>query len=190
MKERLSHLSHIDRVSFRAKTTQSFVKKVFPPDEPRRYEFPFAEVEDQIGGRVLTFFGQDIPRVLAELQNRFKPVEATHKAPKGVSEFDYETDHLICVIPPDLLPARWQDFEDMPTTFEMQVRTLFMHAWAEPQHDLLYKGRSELPIQIRRELHWAAASAWGADHALSRVLEWVQKQQEREREANDDSSSP
>jgi ppGpp synthetase/RelA/SpoT-type nucleotidyltranferase len=59
----------------------------------------------------------------------------------------------------------------MPSTFELQIRTLFMHAWAEPQHDMGYKAAQELTREIRRELAWIAASAWGADQAYDRVFQ-------------------
>jgi hypothetical protein len=35
-----------------------------------------------------------------------------------------------------------------------------------------YKGPADLPKEIRRELAWIAASAWGADHAYKRVWDW------------------
>lgn len=47
-----------------------------------------------------------------------------------------------------------------------------MHAYAEPQHDLSYKAAADLPSEIRRELAWVAASAWGADQAYERVRRW------------------
>jgi putative GTP pyrophosphokinase len=53
----------------------------------------------------------------------------------------------------------------------MQVRTLFMHAWAEPQHDLGYKPGEHMVIDRnqRRRLAWIAASSWGADQMLNDV---------------------
>jgi putative GTP pyrophosphokinase len=46
-----------------------------------------------------------------------------------------------------------------------------MQAGAEPQHDLSSKAAHELSPETRKELAWVAASAWGADHALERVLQ-------------------
>lgn len=57
----------------------------------------------------------------------------------------------------------------MPETFELQVRTLFMHAWAEPQHNLGYKSPGDLSKEHRRHLAWIAASAWGADRGSRRL---------------------
>lgn len=40
----------------------------------------------------------------------------------------------------------------MPVTFELQVRTHFMHAWAEPQHDLGYTPDGVVERDHRRQL--------------------------------------
>ena len=62
-------------------------------------------------------------------------------------EFNYESYHLICVVPPHLKLDGWAARDDVPSTFELQVRTIFIHAYAEPQHDIGYKAASELPGQ-------------------------------------------
>jgi putative GTP pyrophosphokinase len=53
------------------------------------------------------------------------------------------------------------------------VRTLFQHAYAEPQHDVAYKAKTPLTRDDKRELAWIAASAWGADQALMRVRKQI-----------------
>ncbi|MFZ1934474.1 MAG: hypothetical protein WCB27_21315 [Thermoguttaceae bacterium] len=168
----LAEVQHIDRVSFRVKVVKSFVEKATDPDNNPPYTHPLREIEDQVAGRVLVFFLQDIDPVCQRLRQVFTAVESSRRKPKKDEEFGYESHHLICVIPSAVKPGTWSDFRDMPTTFELQVRTLFMHAWAEPQHDLGYKGPGDLPPNIRRELAWVAASAWGADQAFSRVSAW------------------
>ena len=171
--EALSGYGHIDRISFRVKGTESFGKKVQEAAEANRpYGDPLVEIEDQIAGRVIVFFLQDLAAVEQRLRQVYTTVEATHKQPPKDEEFGYESHHLICLIPPQVQPEGWSGRKDVPKTFEMQVRTLFMHAWAEPQHDLAYKGASDLPKEIRRELAWIAASAWGADQAYGRVWDW------------------
>ena len=98
----------------------------------------------------------------------FGPVERQTKEPEEPTEFDYESEHFVLIIPEHYKPAGWTDMDQMPTTFELQVRTLFMHAWAEPQHDLGYKG-TELDHNTKRELAWVAASAWGADRTFNDI---------------------
>ncbi len=171
--ESLSGTDHIDRIYFRVKGSAPFVDKARDPrTQPKPYSDPLTEIEDQVAGRVLTFFVQDLQPVKDRLCDTFNPVEIAHKRPPKDEEFGYESHHLILNIPPHLKPPGWPNRRDLPSTFEIQVRTLFMHAWSEPQHELEYKASTDLPSEIRRELFWVAASAWGADQALSRVLDW------------------
>lgn len=139
-------------------------------DKPH-YSAPLVELEDQVAGRVITFFRDDMAIVRTRLVEWFNAVEHEVKKPEKPSEFDYESDHYVFVIPAHLKPEGWSSISEMPTTFELQVRTLFMHAWAEPQHDLGYKTADgiDLDPETKRELAWIAASAWGADKALNDV---------------------
>jgi len=172
--EALSTTHHVDRISFRVKDPVSFAKKCLADDgSPAtgedgvpKYREPLEEVEDQIAGRVLVFFRSDLPVVEARIREWFHAsVETQRKRPSSADAFGYESDHYIFVIDEHMKPAGWDSAGPMPTTFELQIRTLFMHAYAEPQHDLGYKG-SDLPTDVRRRLAWIAASAWGADTQL------------------------
>lgn len=171
-KEVLIGMPRIDRISFRAKGIDSFIKKVAKRTGDATYSSPLSEVEDQVAGRVLVFFYPDVVDIQMRLKEKFTAIESIRKQPMKDDEFGYESHHLVCQIPPHVLPEGWLSRADVPKTFEMQVRTLFMHAWAEPQHDLAYKAAADLPKEIRRELAWVAASAWGADKAFERVWEW------------------
>lgn len=162
-RDALREVRHIDRISFRVKEPGSFLKKASSP----KYTDPMTQLEDQVAGRVLTFFRDDIAVVRATLTDWFGNVEHEIKEPTGPGEFGYESDHFVFVIPEHLKLGAWNDHPRMPTTFEMQVRTLFMHAWAEPQHDLGYKPGTELDRDAKRQLAWVAASAWGADRTLN-----------------------
>ena len=164
----LEDLSHIDRISFRVKDPDRFVEKVCERTPPDAYEEPLREVEDQVAGRILVFFRDDLQLVMDAICKEFTSVELRRKAPR-TTEFGYESDHSIFVIPPQVQLPGWKDNPTAPATFELQVRTLFQHAWAEPQHDLGYNSKNALSGESQRELAWAAASAWGADQALQRV---------------------
>jgi putative GTP pyrophosphokinase len=170
--EALNSFPHVDRIYFRVKSTPSFVEKALDPDTSPPYSDPFVEIEDQVAGRVLFFFEGDIENAKPLLLRTFTTVEQVHKRPSRDEEFGYESHHLICNIPPHLRPPGWDARSDLPPTFELQLRTLFMHAYAEPQHDIAYKRSTDLPGDVRRELAWIAASSWGADKAYSRVWAW------------------
>jgi putative GTP pyrophosphokinase len=171
----LDGVPHIDRISFRTKGTDSFVEKVHDRRVEPPYTDPLVEVEDQVAGRVIVFFLNDLEVVRDKLKGTFNTVERWHHRPPKDAEFGYESLHLICAIPPQCFPNGWEGRSDVPQTFELQLRTLFMHAYAEPNHDLGYKGAEELMPEQRRELAWVAASAWGADQALNRVQQQMKK---------------
>ena len=166
----LAGIDHVDRVSFRAKELDSFAEKVLSRRVEPPYIHPLTEVEDQIAGRILVFFRSDIDIVRNRLEEVFSPVESSRREPQKDAEFGYESHHTVCVIPIEVKPNEWSDLSDMPNTFELQIRTLCMHAWAEPQHDIDYKSADDLSRDDRRELAWIAASIWGADHAFERVM--------------------
>lgn len=168
--EALKDVPHIDRVTFRLKGTKSFVEKATNPANEPSYIEPLVEVEDQIAGRVIVFFLDDIEVVAQRIEAAFDTIEHSIRRPLRDEEFGYESEHRICMIRAHHRPAGWDDREDLPTTFELQVRTIFMHAYAEPQHDFAYKRKEDLPRRTVRELAWVAASAWGADQAYVRVL--------------------
>ena len=162
----LAGLPHVDRIAFRVKDRDSFIAKA----GKSKYTDPLTQLEDQVAGRAITFFRDDIPLVRQRLNEWFADVEHEAKEPTEPKVFDYESDHYVFVIAEHDKPDGWSDVSDMPTTFEFQVRTLFMHAWAEPQHNLGYKPDQEkLDHDTIRELAWIAASAWGADRMLNDV---------------------
>jgi ppGpp synthetase/RelA/SpoT-type nucleotidyltranferase len=166
--EALEGTSRIDRVSFRVKLPSSFAKKCVDTElGTPRYGSPLEEVEDQITGRILVFFRDDLETVEKKIRAEFSAaVEVQRTRPDGHSSFGYESDHYIFVIDEHMKPAGWLEAGPMPTTFELQIRTLFMHAFAEPQHDIGYKA-DKLDLETHRQFAWIAASAWGADQTMN-----------------------
>src|SRR5690606_23845862 len=177
VKEALDGTAHVDRISFRVKSSDSFARKCLREDgQPTldaegkvKYLQPLEEVEDQIAGRVLVLFRSDLPIVETRIREWFPAtVEVQRKRPTTSNAFGYESDHYIFVIDEHMKPSGWEAAGPMPATFELQIRTLFMHAYAEPQHDLGYKGRPQ-SADVERRLAWIAASAWGADYQFDEL---------------------
>jgi ppGpp synthetase/RelA/SpoT-type nucleotidyltranferase len=70
-------------------------------------------------------------------------------------------------IPSDVVDPNWPR-ELLPRFFELQVKTLFEHAWSEAEHDLGYKpGEDPLTPQQARSLAYTSAQAWGADQIFN-----------------------
>jgi putative GTP pyrophosphokinase len=172
-------VARIDRINFRAKGATSFVEKAKNRRVDPPYVEPLLEIEDQVAGRVVVFFTSDVEPIVVRVQELFgAPVEIERKIPAHDEEFGYESHHSIFDLPQWAYPQGWEARPDMPTMFEVQVRTLFQHAYAEPQHDLAYKPDEPLVSRDKRELAWIAASAWGADQGYERVRTRLEMEKE------------
>ena len=176
LNEHLAGISRIDRVSARAKTINSFVRKSENTTSAgeRKYDNPLAQIQDQIGARVTVFYKSDVISVRNLLMSYLHPVESKDLVPQSEWEFGYFGWHAVCLFPSELIMPDWPS-EHVPKFFELQVKTLFQHAWSEANHDLGYKpdGSSVSPDH-KRMLAYASAQAWGADRAfdeLARDLE-------------------
>ena len=161
----LEHTPHIDRCTFRAKSPSRFLVKANNP----QYTHPLAEIEDQVVGRVLVHLLSDLQPVADVVEQLWGAVEVRRVEPENARQFDYESWHYIVVIPEHSKPEGWETLSDMPTTFELQIRTLFMHAYAEPQHDWAYQANRDLSRDETRHLAWVAAAAWGADRSFAEI---------------------
>lgn len=161
---------HIDRVAVRVKGDESLLNKAIGG----RYSAPLIEIEDQIGARVIVFFLSDIEIVKQEILRYFIPMERKSVRPSQPESFAYESEHLILTINESLIPDHGLPADDIPRTFEMQIRTILMHAYAEPQHDMVYKRRNPISFEMQRRNAWIAASCWGADREFEEIRRWCE----------------
>ena len=171
VEDALSEVPTVDSVAGRVKTAEQFaIKAGRTRDGAPRYADPLAEIQDQVGIRVMVKFVDDIATVVAVLDGLFNQVERLSKRPENPEEFGYEAVHLVCSVPPDLA----ERFHPHVNFFEIQVCTLFQHAWAETNHDLGYKPGVPLDWDQRRLKSVAAASAWAADKAFGELRRSMQ----------------
>lgn len=71
-------------------------------------------------------------------------------------------------------------FEDFPKFFELQIKTIFQHAWAEAEHDSVYNQFSgSLNRDEKRLIAYVAAQAWGADNSFAVVMEQLELREEK-----------
>jgi putative GTP pyrophosphokinase len=154
----------VDRVSARAKSPPRFLAKASKEVEgSRKYLQPFRQIQDQIGARVLVFYLRDVDAVSKVVNQYFKGIEERALIPDSESEFGYIGQHFILAVPEDVYPADDALLTRIPKFFELQVKTLFQHAWSEASHDIAYKPVTELTSLHKRQLAFTAAQAWGAD---------------------------
>jgi ppGpp synthetase/RelA/SpoT-type nucleotidyltranferase len=171
---------HVDRVQVRHKALERFVAKAGKKDrgEPK-YENPFSDIQDIVGARVVVLYLHEVDVVSSHFSSLLSMIEQVDKEPEGFSEFGYVGWHGIVRLPEEVLPCAKP--EDFPVFFELQIKTLFQHAWAEAEHDIAYKQFSgDLTPRDKRMIAYAAAQAWGADNAFSVVLDELQRRRARD----------
>ncbi|WP_139974070.1 RelA/SpoT domain-containing protein [Ochrobactrum sp. CGA5] len=168
----LKGMDRIDRISARAKSIDRFVGKAEKVVGGKlKYEAPFHQIQDQIGARIITYYRCDVDRIEGEILRYFHPIESKDVVPQSEWEFGYFGRHQILLLPPDVVT---NDIDPalVPICFELQIKTLFQHAWSEANHDLGYKpGQKELDRDDLRQLAFTSAQAWGADRIFNELFE-------------------
>jgi len=161
--DHFASVARIDRIAARAKAVDSFLNKAKKQKKGKPvYSDPLGQIQDQIGARINVFYTSDVEPTVQRIQKYFTHIEQLWKEPKRTSEFGYFGRHLMLQLPPDCVPEHI-NLDAAPNFFELQIRTLFQHAWSEGQHDLAYKSKKKLTPAHDRKFAFTAAQAWGAD---------------------------
>jgi ppGpp synthetase/RelA/SpoT-type nucleotidyltranferase len=159
----------IDRIAVRAKSVDRFVAKAEKQTEGKpKYDDPLNQIQDQLGARIVTFYKSDVDYLAEEIKKYFRYIESRQIVPDSEREFGYEGRHFILFIPRDVFDDTVLEDESI-SFFELQIKTLFQHAWSEAEHDLGYKPTGELSSDQKRRLAFTAAQAWGADQIFDEL---------------------
>jgi GTP pyrophosphokinase len=169
--EYFDQVPRIDRISARAKSVDRFLRKAQTlVDAEPKYTEPLRQIQDQIGARVVTFYRSDIQRVADIVEKYYRQIESKDLVPDSDWEFGYFGRHYVLLIPSELVDSS-MDSSLVPEFFELQVKTLFEHAWSEANHDLGYKpGLAPLDSDAKRRLAFTSAQAWGADRIFDELF--------------------
>lgn len=161
----------VERVTARAKSVERFLSKAETVvDGKKKYSEPLRQIQDQLGARIVTFYVSDVDRIGKLVSRYFRPVELKDVVPDLEWEFGYFGRHYILVVPSDVI-EKSMDKSHVPQFFELQVKTLFQHAWSESNHDLGYKpGSKPLDSDAKRRLAFTSAQAWGADRIFDELF--------------------
>lgn len=163
LKEYVADESRIDRVSARAKSLESFMVKAKKRINGHLiYKTPLVEIQDQIGARIIVSFKSDVLRISNIVTKYFRSIEEKAVYPENDSEFGYFGHHFILFLPSDVFVSD-EERERCPNMFELQIKTLYQHAWSEANHDLGYKQSAKLTLDEKRKIAFTSAQSWGAD---------------------------
>lgn len=133
-------------IESRVKEFESFWNKM----QRKHYDNPLEDIQDICGLRLIYYYPSDLEPVCEVIKDRFGVIEYENKADSlKAEEFGYRSRHF--VVTPDehaLQTASYQGLKDRKA--EIQVRTLFDHAWAELSHELQYKKEEHAPKEFQR----------------------------------------
>lgn len=170
LQDNLQGLPRIDRVMARAKSPDRFLAKAAKAraDGGPKYSHPFEQIQDLVGARIIVFYEHDVQTVGETIERYYRHIERKDLIPESEAEFGYFGKHFILSMPSDVIEDG-DDREKIPHFFELQIKTLFQHAWSEANHDLAYKPEELLTPLQKRQVAFTAAQAWGADQIFAQL---------------------
>ena len=135
---------------------------------PEDGQSPFSFITDLIGLRIICPFLEDLDFVQTALRKHFRVIEVDKKgAHFSFKEFGYESVHLLIEIPAEILERRGACGS---TVVEVQVRTILQDAWAEVEHELVYKADfTPFDDPMKRKLAAVNASLSLADSIFQEI---------------------
>jgi hypothetical protein len=116
-----------------------------------------------VGVRLVALFLADLPQITEIVKSVFDVLSIDDKieGEGDPSTFGYMSRHYEARIPSGHAGPRYDDIRDI--TFEVQVRTILMDAWANVSHYLAYKGESSIPLDLRRDFQALSGLFYVAD---------------------------
>ncbi|RKE84667.1 GTP pyrophosphokinase [Rhizobium sp. AG855] len=154
-------------ISGRTKNKEGILEKI----KRKNYKNPKTQITDISGVRVILFVESDIKLVSDIIEGSFV-VDRLNSSNKdenlSLNQVGYRSVHFVCDLGEQrsTLPE-FQGLENLK--FEIQIRTVLQHAWAEMAHDRSYKFRGQLPSNIQRRLYLHAGLLEIADKGFSEL---------------------
>lgn len=131
-------------------------------------------VNDMLAIRVVCPFLGDLAVAEKALARNFHIEETERKgAERSFREFGYESIHLLARLPEELVPLCPHLEREV---VEIQLRTILQEAWAEVEHELVYKAEfTPLDEPMRRKLAALNANLTLSDIMFQEILEFQKR---------------
>jgi len=162
------------QVKGRIKKFEAFYQKLLLRSQEQIIDNPFDEIKDLIGIRITVPFLEDIQNVENIVRKNFSVLEVDYKHRElSVKEFGYDSTHFMIEIPEETA-LRFRVKETL--SCEVQLRTILQDAWAEVEHELVYKtSLDKVEDTIRRKLTALNATLSLADITFQEIRDYQRK---------------
>jgi putative GTP pyrophosphokinase len=139
----------VHSIESRIKTRESLLRKL--EKMPGKYQH-LAQITDLCGARIITYFEDDVNTVASLIEAEFEidlPNSVDKRDSRDVDRFGYASVHYIARLKDSRTQlAEYARFKGI--NFEVQIRSILQHTWAEIEHDLQYKNQASIPRELRR----------------------------------------
>ncbi|MCR5172654.1 MAG: tetratricopeptide repeat protein [Treponema sp.] len=164
----------------RIKSFNSYYRKVLrlkAEEVARRGQL--VELTDMMGIRIICAFMEDLKEVERQVRESFTVREVEYKGSgDNFREFGYESIHVLISIPEDCMPENPEVEIPKDMVCEIQIRTILQDAWAEVEHELIYKTEfTPFDMPLRRKLASINASLSLADTIFQEIRDYQKKLQ-------------
>lgn len=122
------------------------------------------EITDIVGIRIITYFEDEVDQIATMIEEEFEVDQenSIDKRKVDSDKFGYRSLHYVASLKKDRTElAEYSNYEERK--FEIQIRSILQHSWAEIEHDLGYKGEFEIPSTAKRTFYRVAALLEQAD---------------------------
>jgi putative GTP pyrophosphokinase len=131
-------------------------------------------ITDIVALRVVCPFLGDLKLAEASICSSLKVLDVERKgSERSFREFGYESIHLLVELPEDLREEA-RDFDCF--AFEVQLRTILQEAWAEVEHELVYKAEfTPFDEPMKRKLAALNANLSLSDIIFQEILDYQRR---------------
>ncbi|MDR2942524.1 MAG: tetratricopeptide repeat protein [Treponema sp.] len=130
-------------------------------------------ITDLLGIRIICPFIEDLSVTEEIIKKNFRILETERKGHYNFKEFGYESTHLLVKIPENIITQYGNPGTDI---LEIQIRTILQDAWAEVEHEIVYKAEfSPFDEPMRRKLAAVNASLSLADIIFQEIRSYQRK---------------
>jgi len=174
LRDLLEKLGSPPNIKYRIKDFDAYYAKLI---SLKRSEQKNGLLSDLLGLRVICPFLEDLDAAERLIAENFEVVELERKGDRhSFREFGYDSVHLLILLDES-------EQEDLPGTgpfCEIQLRTILQDAWAEVEHELVYKSDLGFPNQsIKRKLASLNASLVLSDLIFQEIRDYQKELRQR-----------
>lgn len=154
----------VQDIKSREKTLESFQRKL-----QDGVTYDPKDMQDLAGIRIICFVKSDIKKVCDAIEDTFDVLRKKDTLEKTDSFSGYSDIQYVCKLTKARISSAEELKQFVDKNSEIQVRTILQDAWAEIEHDDIYKNTANIPDDLRRRFFLVSNVLESADNELDNL---------------------